>query len=113
MDGKRVLTAQRRQRKAIQQEIDARKAVLQEAEQQIENQQSQEKDTPAAGAILQEVQQNIVSAPAPSKKRSSPLPQSKVKPTSFSSSSKQARTAWDRVREARARQKKQEGEQDD
>ena len=115
--GKRVLIAQRRQRKKIQQEIDTKKAVLQEAEQQIMNQQSQGKGTPAAGAILEEVQQNVVSAPASSKKHSSSLaqtlPQSKVKSTSFSSSSKQARTAWDRVREARSRQKKQEGGQDD
>ncbi len=118
VDGRRVLTAQRRQRKAIQQEIEAKKAILQQAEQQIEAEQQLVKhDAEMKAAIQQEEQQKVVSPTKPSNTRSSSpaqtLPLSKAKPTSFSPSSKHARKAWDRVREAKEQQKQQERGQDD
>ncbi len=115
VDGKRVLLAQRRQRKKIQQEIDARKAVLTQADQQIEDEQQQKKQNVATDSAVQKEQHNdATAAPHSSKKQSLPpsrsLSPARSKPSSFSPTSKQARIAWELVLDAKeSRSTREEG----
>lgn len=112
--GKRVLLAQRRQRKAIQQKIDEGKAALEQADQQIEEEQqlaelqktaapSHRKETDASGA-----------SPAASKTTHTAPPRqpspARRKPSSFSPTPQRKRKAWDRMREAKERRRKHTGE---
>jgi hypothetical protein len=112
VDGKRVLTAQRRQRNAIQQYIDEKRAVLHHAEREIEEQmQETQQDAADEQADTQE-QRSPKKSPARShKKRSSaaPIPSRRTTMGSgFSGTTKQEQTAWDHALASKERREQQQ-----
>jgi putative transposase len=109
VDGKRVLTAQRRQRKAIQQTIDEKKAVLQSADREIEKQKQQEQQL--GGDSLgeherqgqQQAQRHTIQHVVPATAEHSTMT-----PSAFSTTSKQRTTAWERALAAKERREQEQ-----
>lgn len=114
VSGKRVLLAQQRQRKAIQQKIDANKAALEQADQQIRHEaQQMQSQTPTSPevAVEHEESQQEQRPPSQSKKTSqtgTPQPR-KMPATHFSTTPQQAKRTWERVLEMKKSHKKRKG----
>jgi putative transposase len=101
VDGKRVLTAQRRQRRAIQQTINEKRAVLRSTDREIEEQKQQRQQKTSAdapeGQEQQEQHQTRHRTNQKSHSKARATRQSTTTPVVFPSVSKSRTTVWERV----------------